>query len=121
VRRYEEIPDPESDLSLPVVTITDFATGEAGKEVPAPLQHSILPASAASAYSWLPLSSWSPERSVHLPGGCGEEDLMSKTASAHTRAGILQQRLARALQESVRVPAAPRRSCCWWAASTRAS
>ena len=32
-RRYEEIPDPESDLSLPVVTITDFATGEAGKEV----------------------------------------------------------------------------------------
>ena len=32
-RRYENIPDPESDISLPVVTITDFATGEAGKEV----------------------------------------------------------------------------------------
>ena len=31
--RYENIPDPESDNSLPVVTITDFATGEAGKEV----------------------------------------------------------------------------------------
>ena len=31
--RYENIPDPESDISLPVVTITDFATGEAGKEV----------------------------------------------------------------------------------------
>ncbi|KAK9841020.1 hypothetical protein WJX81_006161 [Elliptochloris bilobata] len=31
--RYEEIPDPESELSLPVITITDFATGEAGKEV----------------------------------------------------------------------------------------
>ena len=32
-RRYENIPDPESDISLPVITITDFATGEAGKEV----------------------------------------------------------------------------------------
>ena len=31
--RYENIPDPESDISLPVITITDFATGEAGKEV----------------------------------------------------------------------------------------
>ncbi len=49
MHRYEEIPDPESDLSLPVVTITDFATGEAGKEVLAPLPHSILPVLAASA------------------------------------------------------------------------
>ncbi len=31
--RYEEIPDPQSDVSLPLVTITDFATGENGKEV----------------------------------------------------------------------------------------
>ena len=27
------MPDPDTDTSLPVVTITDFATGEAGKEV----------------------------------------------------------------------------------------
>lgn len=33
MRRYEEIPDPESDLSLPLVTITDFDTGDRGKEV----------------------------------------------------------------------------------------
>lgn len=31
--RYEEIPDPQSDVSLPLVTITDFGTGEQGKEV----------------------------------------------------------------------------------------
>ena len=31
--RYENLPDPDTDTSLPVVTITDFATGEAGKEV----------------------------------------------------------------------------------------
>lgn len=31
--RYENIPDPETDTSLPVVTVTDFASGEAGKEV----------------------------------------------------------------------------------------
>ena len=31
--RYENLPDPETDASLPVVTITDFASGEAGKEV----------------------------------------------------------------------------------------
>lgn len=31
--RYEEIPDPESRFSLPQVTITDFNTGETGKEV----------------------------------------------------------------------------------------
>eukprot|EP00884_Botryococcus_braunii_P007354 jgi/Botrbrau1/1661/Bobra.116_2s0005.1 len=31
--RYEEIPDPLSDVSLPLVTITDFTTGENGKEV----------------------------------------------------------------------------------------
>jgi hypothetical protein len=33
VCRYEEIPDPDSDVSLPLVTITDFWTGEQGKEV----------------------------------------------------------------------------------------
>ena len=26
-KSYEEIPDPESDVSLPLVTITDFASG----------------------------------------------------------------------------------------------
>lgn len=31
--RYEDLPDPETDASLPVVTITDFASGEVGKEV----------------------------------------------------------------------------------------
>jgi hypothetical protein len=31
--RYENLPDPETDASLPVVTITDFASGEVGKEV----------------------------------------------------------------------------------------
>ena len=31
--RYENLPDPETDTSLPVVTITDFPSGEAGKEV----------------------------------------------------------------------------------------
>ena len=33
VCRYQDIPDPgSSEQSLPLVTITDFATGEAGKE-----------------------------------------------------------------------------------------
>lgn len=33
VCRYQDIPDPgDSEQSLPLVTITDFATGEAGKE-----------------------------------------------------------------------------------------
>lgn len=33
--RYQDIPDPDhnSELSLPLVTVTDFKTGEAGKEV----------------------------------------------------------------------------------------
>lgn len=33
--RYQDIPDPDhnSELSLPLVTVTDFKQGEAGKEV----------------------------------------------------------------------------------------
>ena len=33
--RYQDIPDPthDSELSLPLITITDFKTGETGKEV----------------------------------------------------------------------------------------
>lgn len=33
--RYQDIPDPDhnSELSLPLVTVTDFRQGEAGKEV----------------------------------------------------------------------------------------
>lgn len=33
--RYQDIPDPnhDSELSLPLVTLTDLKTGEAGKEV----------------------------------------------------------------------------------------
>jgi hypothetical protein len=30
---YEDLPDPESDSSLPLLTVTDFAGGERGKEV----------------------------------------------------------------------------------------
>ena len=34
LHRYQDIPDPDhnSELSLPLVTVTDFKTGEAGKE-----------------------------------------------------------------------------------------
>ena len=31
--RYENIPDSKSEINLPVVTITDFSSGEEGKEV----------------------------------------------------------------------------------------
>ena len=30
--RYETIPDPESDANLPVITITNFSTGDVNKE-----------------------------------------------------------------------------------------
>lgn len=33
VVRYQDIPDPNSDLSLPVLTVTDHSSGESGKEV----------------------------------------------------------------------------------------
>jgi len=35
ISRYQDIPDPDhnSELSLPLITVTDFKTGEAGKEV----------------------------------------------------------------------------------------
>lgn len=35
ISRYQDIPDPDhnSELSLPLITVTDFKTGETGKEV----------------------------------------------------------------------------------------
>ena len=31
--RYQDVPDPKSELSLPVLTVTDHSSGESGKEV----------------------------------------------------------------------------------------